>query len=646
MSLFSSLNVGVTSLQAQMAAIQVAGHNIANANTPGYSRQKAEFEAMRPQDWGFAQVGTGVRVARVRRVIDEMLSLRIQTATSTLSNLDINSQTLQRMEALFNELSTEGANLSGAMTKFFNSIDDLASNPDKTAARAQVTENGQALAETFNNMGSRIKEMRESLDKDLGNTITEINRISSDIAGLNDTIVSAENAGNDPKTANDLRDKRDMLLEQLSGLVSIKPIEASNGSVNVLAGGNFIVFGKTAYEVAVKQDVNRGVLVSTPYFTTSGAELDIRGGSLKGMIESRDAILNQYSDSLDTLAKSLMFEINKVHSEGVGLERFTSLTGTEAVLQPAVSGAPVMTEGKVESTSGRNVTDSSLKGYALDLFNGMEIMMTSGANAGQRRSIKDFDGTTGTLVLDSQFDYEFTSTDAFQITSFHYPIKHGSFDLNVTNEQTGAVDTFTINVNLDKVGSDSTLTDIVNDINNKAGGAGITASITAANKLKIESSSSNKTFTFTNDTSDFLAAIGMNTFFSGTGSEDMEVNELVRNNLNYLAAAQSNTPSDNSNALAMAALKSAKTMQNGMATFEDFYQGVVGTLGVETASAQDQFTSQELLAEQLDNERARISGVNLDEEAVNLIEYQRTYQAAARYISVVDSMLQTLMNSI
>lgn len=645
MSLFASLNTGLTALQTQMAALQTVGHNIANANTPGFSRQRVELDAMPPHDMVFAQLGKGVRVARIARLVDNVLTGQIRDASSNMSRLNVNQEAMRTMEIVFGELSD--ADLSTAFSAFFDSIDDLGAHPESASARMAVIENATSLAETIKTMADRLREARQSVNDEVPVIVQNINRIAEEVAQINSRVLSVENGGLDFDAANDLRDRRDLLLKELSTYVGIKVVETSNGAANVLVGSNFIVFDNMATPVATTLTTDRDNLINTPYFTTTGVELELRGGRLKGIVEARDGAMVDIIDSLTTLARSLAFEVNKIHSTGVGLTRFTSLTSVDAVLQPAVSAAPLATNGQVEQfITDTSIRDSSLVGYPADVFNGLTLLVTSGVNAGQMRTVTSFDSATGTLAFESEFDKPLSVGDTFQLTGLKFPIRNGSFEVRVTNELTGQVETFNISVDLDKVLPDSTLSSIAAEINAEVGAAfpSISASVTSTNRLQIRSTSNNTTFSFANDTSNVLAALGMNTLFTGFSASNIGVNELIASNPNLVAAARTNNTGDNSNALTLAGLRTAKVMNSGTTTLENYYEELVGSLAARTAEVNDRVENQSILLEQMENERERISGVNLDEEAVSLIQYQRTFQAAARFINVVDQLLNTLIN--
>ncbi len=655
MSLFTSLNVGAQALLANQAALQTVGHNIANANTPGYSRQRVDLVTLPPAQFGFGRVGTGVAVQRVSRSIDESLQARLQDAGSSLGDLQVRQDSLARVEQVFNELKDVG--ISDRLAEFFRSLEELGNAPQDVSTRVEVIEQGRAVSEIIAALGGNLRSLRRELDNTLTVQVGEINAQAQELADLNRQIVESEGAGFSFDTANDLRDRRELVLRQLAERVNIKALETTQGAVNVLVGSNYLVFGKQAFTVALSEDVDEGVQTHTPFFSTTGGGLDLRSGSIKGTIDARDGLVRQFEREVNELASALIYEVNRVHSEGVGLRRFESITSVTGVNQNSapVGGAPLATFSTVATVpASTSFRDGALVGYADDVFNGLDVVVLGGENAGLRRRIVDFEGATGTVYFDKAFPEPLAAGDRVQLTSLSHSIDNGSFDLRVVNELTGAIDVFNIEIDIDNLPApappgDSTLDSVIAEINAETaavfGPGMIVASRTSDNQLRIASTSPALRIGFGTDSSGFLAAIGLNTFFTGGDSTTMGVNPLLEKNPRFLAAARSPNPGDNTNARRLADLRNAPLLDGGSASFEEFYQGVVGQVAVQTLEAKNRFEHQSLLATQIENERERISGVNLDEEAVNLITFQRAFQASARFLSVIDELLATLINN-
>lgn len=644
MSLFSHLNIGLTALTAQQAAVSTTGHNISNATTPGYTRQRVDLEALRPAAAsGFRQLGAGVTISSVRRVVDLSLEARLRDSTALLGAANTRSSTFSRLESLFNDAT--GLGLASSLDGFFTAAETLAAYPADAAARGSLVEEGRALADAFNRTASNIVADRDSLNLQLRAGVDEVNRMASEIARLNADIVAAESGGASANAANDLRDRRAQLLRELSQKIAVRTVETRTGAVNVLVGSEFLVLEGTSAQVGTTAEVDRGARIDTPVFTATGTKLQLSGGELAGLVESIRTDIPAFLDDLNDLARAVMFEVNKVQSEGTGLTRFSTLISNFGAVGPA----PLSTAGTVTGTpAGTTVRAADLVGYPDDIFNGLEFVVRTGVDAGQRRRVLDFDGASGTLLLDRKLDSPLAAGDVFDLTALPFRAQDGSFDLRVTNETTGAVTTFNIEVDLDKslpLPSDSTMATIAAEINAEAGSL-VTATVTADGRLRITANAANIRFNFANDTSDFLAAAGMNSFFSGRDALTIAVDAQLIADPGRLSSGFSNATGDNGSAQALAALRNAKVLLDGSASLEDFYRGLASALGTRTAEASDRAQSQGFLESQLEAQREQLSGVNLDEEAVNLITHQRAYQAAARFIATVDTLLDTLINGL
>lgn len=642
MTLFSSMGLGLSSLNAAQAALQTTGHNIANATTPGYHRQRVEQVSRRPQDFGNLQVGQGVELARIRRIVDDVLNQSLRNAQADAGSLGVQRQVLERVEALVNEFSD--SDLSSAFTEFFDAVQKLADRPEDGSTRREMVEKGSQLADIFNQFGEELRDTRETVNDDVRARVWDANRILAELAELNAQILQAENGGFDIDAANDLRDRQDLLLQELSNIVEIRTVKTSNGAVQVLAGSDFLVTDVQAFTLETFQTVDRDNTIDTVRIRETGVHLTLNGGELAGLVQVRDGSLGRLIDDANELAGGFAYALNQIHVEGSGLRRYTTLASTERVAQPSIATAPIAANGTIANvTSDISISDPTLGAFGAGTFVGLDIVMTSGPNAGQRRRITANDGA-GSIQFDRPFDAPLAAGETFQITSLPFVIRNGSFQVRVTNEVTAVTTTFTVPVDIDKVLPDSTLTSIAAALD---GIPGILASITNTNRLQVTSDSpTTETFSFGEDTSGFLAAIGLATFFRGSTARSIEVNPVIEANPALVAAGRSTAAGDNSNAAAMAALREQRIFANGTLTTEEFLQSFVSDVGTQTASLQNRSEAQELLVGQLSNQRQRLSGVNLDEEAVNLITFQRTFQASARFIGVIDELLATLIQTV
>ncbi|HUV40139.1 MAG TPA: flagellar basal body rod C-terminal domain-containing protein, partial [Planctomycetota bacterium] len=305
-------------------------------------------------------------------------------------------------------------------------------------------------------------------------------------------------------------------------------------------------------------------------FDLDGSVLDTEGGMIHGLLASRDDICAGQAETLDTLVSNLIFEMNKLHSEGCGLEFFDEVRSLESVDDP----------------------DAVLNDAGL-----------------------------------------------------HWNPTNGSFNIRVHDVNTGQVKTVNIQVDLDGIGTDDSLNSLAGKINTAmtAAGLGVAASVNGDNTLSIASSADDTRFTFSDDTSDVLAVLGINTFFTGHDAANVGVSAAVRNNINLVAAGLSPVPDDGSNAARIIDLRTVPLKALGGLSLEEFYQACISKLAIDASITASRSDGAAAYRDSLLSERESISGVNIDEEAMNMMRYQRAFQAAARYVNVIDELLQTML---
>lgn len=568
MGLLSALGLGSRALMSYQDAVRITGHNISNASTEGYTRQRVNFQTATPENLRVGIIGRGVNIASIERLADDFLNRSLRNGGSDLRSLDIKQTALSQAQSVFQELGD--GDLSSAFDDFFDALDELSQHPEDTATRQNVVEKTRNLASTFRSIHTGLTDIRKNLDVEVVNTVGEVNSLTSQIADLNRRILESEVAASATGSSepNDLRDQRDLALRRLGEIVEVKVVELSDGQVNVFAGGDPLVTQGVSNSLTTAVTSSGGLSVHTPIFSGNNGPVTLRSGRLEGLITSRDTTIQRYITDMNTLAGGVIRELNKVHAGGQGTTAFSTLTGIHAV----------------------SSATADLDAAGLDLT----------------------------------------------------PV-NGSFTVHVRNKVTGAVVSTNIPVDLDGIGSDSTLTSIASAINAISN---VTASVGADNKLTVAADSSDYEFSFGNDTSHALAALGMNVMFQGEDASDIDVSDMLDGDPTKLASATSFAPGDNSNALALVGLRSSKVMSSGASTLEEYYQGSVGALAVETEQHLNDFSGQQFRMDLLENQRQEVSGVNIDEEMVKMIDYQRTYQASARFISVVDDMLNTLVNGL
>ncbi|MBI2369957.1 MAG: flagellar hook-associated protein FlgK [Deltaproteobacteria bacterium] len=312
------------------AALQVTGHNVANVHTPGYSRQEVVQQASRPLTTGIGDFGTGVDLTKIQRVVDSFLDLQVAKETQTLGRYTAQADAYGRVEAVFSDL--DGAGINSALSDFFDSLQDLSASPAGQAQRTALISRAQTLADRVRSADTALQDIRRGLNDTVKGTLDEINTRTAQVAQLNQQILEHEANG---ALANDLRDRRTQLLQELSERIDLTSFEDQQGKTTVLtAGGRALVSNVTSFKLQVETDATTGyydVKLDPGSGTLVTLTSAITGGRLKGLLELRDTKIASYRSSLDSLASTLVKEVNNVHAGGAGLNGYTTVTAERAV---------------------------------------------------------------------------------------------------------------------------------------------------------------------------------------------------------------------------------------------------------------------------------------------------------------------------
>lgn len=581
----STLDIAKQALLSHQLSTQVASHNIANVDTPGYTKQSATLTTAQPSSSVVGTIGGGVKVEEIARHYDQFMTQRIMDQNSTLGNLEAQQQSLQVLETLFDE--TSGYGLNELMNQFWDSWQSLADSPESPVARQQVARQGQTLSDHIQYMYTEITNLRTEVTGNISTTVDQINTLTSEIASINQKIITS---ATETRNANDLLDRRDELVKQVSQLVDVSYFTLSNGSYTVvLPNGHSLVEENTSNTLSWETIGSvtglywQGSSASKTFIDNSAA----LGGELGGFITIREQLdendPNNYLGKLDNFANSLIREINQQHSQGVGLGPASStVTGTEAV------------------------------------------------------------DTTNFI---SSFNY-----------GAEIPAVGGTFDLWLYDTSGNLALAAPVTVTVGAPAA-TTLNDVATAINTAltaAGAAGwITASVDSQRRLVLTPDATHE-FAYANDTSNFLQAAGINTFFSGYDSGTIAVNSDIVNNSDLIAAATVTATGDifqgdNTNALTINTIRQDENvnfLDGTQNTLDGYYNGLVSDIGLNSKTVRWNYDSGELTLNSLNELRDTVSGVSLDEEMANLIKYQQAYTAAAKLISIVDEMMISLLNTI
>lgn len=565
MSIGSALQIGRSGLAANRTAIEVTGHNLANIATEGYHRQRAELTPIRSQELQRGIfLGRGVDVQQVVRQVNDALEGRLRDGISSQAHSLARQDLLKQIEAIQNEFTD--SDLSSHLSEFLNSWSQLANNPQDQSTRATIIQQGQSLAGLVRSVRTQYTESRVQLDRTIDAAVTSANDLLDRLAQINHQIVITDQGTGG---AHGLRDQRDLLLSELAQYIDISTNEHENGSLDVFVGSIPLILNNQSRGLRVRENTVDGETTLKLALEEDNSLLEPMSGRLASLLEGREQDLNGAVEALDQFSRHLILEVNRLHSQGRGLEGFTSVTSSSRV---------------ADSTAALSTPEAGLE----------------------------------------------------------FPPTHGSFQIHTISTKTGLRETSTIQIDADGIdpANDTTLEDLVAQINAKTDA---TATITVEGRLRIDMSGEDVQLGFSDDSSGVLAALGINTFFTGSDAADLRVNDAVRQNPSLLAAGKSPEGADNTTAQAIASLRDSAVAGLNGASLNEFWSRHVEDLAVRVAQAQQQHEADTVVRESLGAQQQALSGVNADEEAINLLTFQRAYQGSARFLTVVDELIQTLL---
>ncbi len=571
------LSTGVSGLFASQAQIDVAGNNITNVNTEGYSRQRVSLVTTNSQLTSYGVFGRGVTVENVVQVYDSVLASTIRSETSDLAYYTTMQDTLTNIEIYFNELE-DGSGLGEAMSEYFDAWSDLANTAtdksDEALIKKQtVVEKATVLAEKIRASYSALEGMQAQSNDNIKDYVSEINSISQNISYLNGQIALVEATGS---MANNLRDQRELLLNDLSELTNITVTERSSGQIAVYVGGNALVDEGNYFSLTAAQTSGSDTDVSIYWGskTTGPKGVDITAsfssGKIGGELEVRDNLAQTYMDQLDDLASTLIKATNELHALGKGSDKLTQITSS-----------------------------SGVKNASYPLNEPAGALPTA--------------------------------------------VKSGVLRISVYDSEGNVAQNLDIEIDPNKDSLNSIISKISYADGNPNGGL-IQASLSQNNTLKI-TSESGYTFSFAEDTSGILVASGTYGFFSGQDASNIDVSTLIKENISYLATSKSGAVGDNTNAGAIADLKGTKVFEQNV-TVDEFYSLFIGTIATDKATADTYAATKENLVDEYSLKLESIKGVSLDEEMADIIRFQRAYEASARFINVIDEMIDKIVNGL
>jgi len=658
-----NFEIGLSGLRVAQRAIEYIGTNIANAGSEGYHRQELKIS---PRELGvapnFGAPGTlligGVEITSAIRSMDQLLERSILRQNPQLGQVSQELSTYKLIQSAIGDIGSQG--LTGSISRFFNSMKELASQPASQALQQQAVWAGDEMAGQFRNLDGFLQDLGHNIEADAQTVIDRINGLTAEIAKLNDEAGLATLRSND---ANILLDRRDQAIKELSELVQVEVNEqgAQPGMVNVSIWGMPIVLDTTAsqLELGTTEDKLLGISIKDANYVVT----DVEGGELGGLLAMKNTIIPGIRDELDTLARQIIQSINAYHVEGVGTAgSFTSLTGWAVGEESAALGD--LSENISAGELFVRVTDTSTGESTIH-----RIDIDDPATCTFGDLADDLDALTGISASISSSALHIEAESGYRFDFL--PVSEANFDggdwsagntaeASVTGVFTGeSNDTLTVTVEGGgQVGVEEGLSLVFTDsggnlVKRFNVGLGYAAGdlLDLDNGLKISVSAGelveDDSFTIAarsdSDTAGVLSALGVNTLLAGDSAANIAISREIASDPTRIAVARGADGTDNLNALLMAAVGEENSAALGGMTPQDFFALMVTGIGQNISIRQARQTALENVNQQLANQRDQISGVDVNEEAAKLIIFERMFQAVAKVMTTQSNTMESLM---
>ncbi len=621
------LRIGLSALLAQQRALSVASNNIANASTPGYSRQRVELSEASAQRLGNDFVGTGVNASFTRRITDEVIAQQLRAASSGFNRTET---FVGYAEALDNLLADDQTGLNVTLQGFVNAVQDVADDPSSIAARQVLLSEARNLASRFDTFDRRLNEIGAEASARLTSATTEINALGAGIADINLQIVTAGVSADRPPPS-DLLDQRDRLLERLSELVKVETATQNDGTLSVFIGsGQTLVLGTRASSLSVVpgtfDPAQPQVVLNGPNGNVNITQF-LTGGELGGTLDFTREMLNPARAELGRIAVGLVSTFNAAHRNGMDLNGalggdFFAIAGPQTFGAATNAGtgavaATITSVGALEPTNYR-LTFAGGTYSLLRVDTGSIVPMTgTGTVADPFRADGLAMVVSGTPAAGDQFLVQPTS---------HVP---GTLRVLVTDaERIAAAAPTRTRAALTNTGSGTISAGQVVDVTNPALLTASTIQFLTATTYSVDGAGS------------FAYTPGSDITIKGTR---VQITGAPAVGDRFVIESNAGGVGDNRNALALSNALGVGILDGGNVTLHAAVGQFVTAVGAQTLEGQNRRDAQNLLVDQNRQRLDSVRGVNLDEEAADVLRFQQLYQAAAQTMSVADTLFNSLL---
>jgi flagellar hook-associated protein 1 FlgK len=619
--------IDVSALQAFQQAIEVTSNNVANASTPGYDVESIELATAAPQDSGDIPIGAGVNVSGINRAFSQAAANQFNTSQSSLSQLNALQSYTSQIDNLF---GTTAGGLTTALQTYYSGWSAVADNPTSTAARQALIGDATALAQNLNSTSTQLQNMNSDVNTRITADVQQINSISTQISKLNLQIAANTGTGQAPNT---LLDQRDQLVSSLGQLVGVTTTSNSDGSINVYVGnGQPLVLDNNTYSLTTVPNQFNASQLEVASSTSNGNSISssITSGDLGGLLTARTQSIDPALNQLGQVATAVAQSANTQQASGLNLSGQLG-SALFSVGAPLATASSKNTDATTASASISDIGALTSDNYLLSYSGGAYTLtdQTTGANvpvtgAGTVASPLTANGLSivlsGTPAAGDQFLIQPTAQAA------------GTLSVAMTNPSglaaAGAVDTSASDAN---TGSATISTGTVTD----AANPNLLGTVTIA---------------FTSPTTYSINGAGSFTYASGGNIDDngwqVQITGTPAAGDTFTVKSNAGNTGDNTNALVFANQQSQGLLSGGTESVSGAVSALISGAGAQAQQVNTAQTAQTAVNTQAQTNLQSVTGVNLDQEAANLMQWQQAYQASAQALSVANGLFTTLIDSV
>jgi flagellar hook-associated protein 1 FlgK len=627
--LSSIFGIDLSALQAFQQAIEVTSNNVANASTPGYDEESIELETALPQDSGSVAIGSGVDVAGVQRAYSQAAATQLNTSQSTLSQLTSLQNYTSQIDNLF---GTSAGGLTTALQTYYSGWSAVADDPSSASVRQALLGDAGALAANLNSTSSQLQEMNSDVNTRITADVNQINSIGTQISNLNSQITQSSGAGQAP---NQLLDQRDQLVSNLSQLVGVTTTSNSDGSINVYLGnGQPLVLDQNTYQLStVPNEFNASQLeVASTASDGSSISGSITSGDLGGLLAARTQAIDPALNRLGQIATAVAQSANTQQASGLDLNGRLG-SALFSVGAPLATASSANTDATTASVTLSNLKALTSDNYLLSYKGGTYTLTdtTTGANVALTGA-----GTTGSPLT--------ASSVGLSIVLSGTPASGDQFLIQPTAQAASTIGVaITDPSSLAAAGAIQTS---ASDTNTGGGAISAGTVLDPANPDLLDTT----TIRFLTPTTYSVNGAGSFAYTSG-GNVDLngwqvQITGTPAVGDEFTVQSNAGASGDNTNALAAANQQTAGVLSNGTISVSGAVSALISGAGAQAQQVNTAQTAQTAVNTQAQTQVQSVSGVNLDEEAANLMQWQQAYQASAQALSVANGLFTSFLDSI